>query len=171
MGSRSAHDRLVRKLPETLAGVLGLSVANLKVRRDAHSEADLVLEADQIFVVEFKNSTSAATISATAKQVLAHANRVRRRAVPLVAVPFMGQVGSKICEEAGVSWIDLSGNAHIIAPGLRVIIEGKPNQFIAPGRPANLFAPKFQRKRFKIKQIGRFQSVYLVQSLHAPHSK
>jgi hypothetical protein len=38
-------------------------------------------------------------------------------------------------------------------------------------KPANLFAPKFQRKRFKIKQIGRFKSVYLVQTLHAPHSK
>jgi len=38
-------------------------------------------------------------------------------------------------------------------------------------KPANLFAPKFQRKRFKIKQFGRFQCVYLVQSLHAPHSK
>jgi hypothetical protein len=25
-----------------------------------------------------------------------------------------------------------------------------------------------ERKRFKIKQIGRFQSVYLVQSVHAP---
>jgi len=38
-------------------------------------------------------------------------------------------------------------------------------------KPANLFFPNFQRKRFKIKQIGRLKSVYLVQSLHAPHSK
>jgi hypothetical protein len=38
-------------------------------------------------------------------------------------------------------------------------------------KPANLFLPNFQRKRFKIKQIGRLKSVYLVQSLHAPHSK
>src|SRR5579863_9438830 len=38
-------------------------------------------------------------------------------------------------------------------------------------KQANLFLPKFQRKRFKIKQIGLFQSVYLVQSVHAPHSK
>jgi len=29
-------------------------------------------------------------------------------------------------------------------------------------KPANLFLPNFQRKRFKIKQIGRFKSVYLV---------
>jgi len=29
----------------------------------------------------------------------------------------------------------------------------------------------FQRKRSKIKQIGRYLSVYLVQSVHAPHSR
>ena len=34
-------------------------------------------------------------------------------------------------------------------------------------RPIGLFA-NLQRKRRKIKQIGRFQSVYLVQSVHAP---
>src|ERR1039457_7643306 len=33
-------------------------------------------------------------------------------------------------------------------------------------KPANLFLPNFQRKRFKLKQIGRIKSVYLVQSLH-----
>jgi hypothetical protein len=57
----------------------------------------------------------------------------------------MGDVGRRICEEACVSWLDLSGNARIIAPGLRVIIEGKTNQFIVRGRPANVFAPKSSR--------------------------
>jgi hypothetical protein len=145
MGSHSEHDRLVSKVPGMLADVLGLSTANLKVRQGTPSGADLVVDAGQTFVVEFKSSTSAAPIAAATKQVLAHANRVHRHVVPLVAVPFMGQVGRRICEEAGVSWIDLSGNAHITAPGLRVIIDGKPNRFIAPGRPANLFAPMSSR--------------------------
>ena len=135
----------MRKVPGTLAGILGLGVADLRVRQDTRSGADLVVDAGQTFVVEFKSSTSAAPIAAAAKQVLAHVNRVRQRVVPLVAVPFMGDVGRRICEEAGVSWIDLSGNARIVAPGLRVIIEGKPNQFIARGRPANLFAPMSSR--------------------------
>ncbi|MBI5544972.1 MAG: helix-turn-helix domain-containing protein, partial [Deltaproteobacteria bacterium] len=61
------------------------------------------------------------------------------------AVPYMGEVGRKVCAEAGVGWLDLSGNAHIIAPGLRVIVEGKPNRFKTAGRPPNLFAPKSSR--------------------------
>jgi hypothetical protein len=34
----------------------------------------------------------------------------------------MGEVGRNACEEAGVGWLDLTGNAHIIAPGIRVIV-------------------------------------------------
>jgi hypothetical protein len=62
-----------------------------------------------------------------------------------VAVPFMGESGKQACERAGVSWFDFSGNAHVIAPGIRVIVEGRPNQFRARGRPASAFAPKSSR--------------------------
>jgi ribosomal protein S28E/S33 len=44
-----------------------------------------------------------------------------------------------------VSWLDLSGNARIVAPGLRVQIEGKSNRFKRVGRPRSLFAPKSAR--------------------------
>ncbi len=57
----------------------------------------------------------------------------------------MGKVGVQICDRAGVSWFDLSGNAHIVAPGLRIIIEGKPNKFVRRGRPSSAFAPKSAR--------------------------
>ena len=51
----------------------------------------------------------------------------------------------ELCEEAGISWMDLSGNARIIAPGLRIVIEGKPNAFPSRGRPATVFAPRSAR--------------------------
>jgi len=145
MGSRSEHDRLAVRVPETLAGLLGVDLADLDLRSNDRSGADLVIAAGQTFVIEFYKSTSAAPIAAAAKKVRALAERVRRGAVPLVAVPFMGQVGRKVCEEAGVGWLDLSGNAHIIARGIRVIVEGKPNRFKAVGRPPNLFAPTSSR--------------------------
>jgi hypothetical protein len=141
MGSRSEHDRLAVKVPETLAGVLGVGLADLDLCPGDPSGADLVVTAGRTFVIAFNKSTSAALIAAAAKKVRELANRVRRRTVPLVAVPFMGEVGRKVCEEAGVGWLDLSGNAHIVAPGLRVIVDGKPNRFKAAGRPPNLFAP------------------------------
>jgi hypothetical protein len=53
--------------------------------------------------------------------------------------------GKRTCERAGVSWFDFSGNAHIVGPKLRVIIEGQPNRFRKRGRPASLFAAKSSR--------------------------
>jgi hypothetical protein len=66
-------------------------------------------------------------------------------ALPLLVVPYMGDAGRRVCEEAGVSWLDLSGNAHVVAPGLRVVIEGKPNLFKRAGRPSTAFSPKSAR--------------------------
>jgi hypothetical protein len=56
-----------------------------------------------------------------------------------------GEVGKTLCEEGNVGWLDLSGNAHLVAPGVRIIVEGKPNRFKRPGRPRSLFAPKSSR--------------------------
>ena len=44
-----------------------------------------------------------------------------------------------------MSWLDLSGNANIIAPGIRVRVEGQPNLYKRPGRPSSAFAPKSSR--------------------------
>jgi hypothetical protein len=130
MSSRSEQGRLAVKVPETLAGLLGV---------------DLVVAAGLTFVIEFNTSTGAATIAVAAKKVRELAGRVRRQVVPLVAVPFMGEVGRRVCAETGVGWLDLSGNARIIAPGIRVIVEGRPNRYRSAGRPPNLFAPKSSR--------------------------
>lgn len=97
------------------------------------------------FVVEWKASGTTAAISGAAEQIRRVAEELGQGAVPVVAVPFMGELGRSLCEEAGVSWIDLSGNASLSAPGLRVRIEGRPNQFKSPGRPSNVFASKSSR--------------------------
>ena len=57
----------------------------------------------------------------------------------------MGDVGRKLCEDSGVSWADLSGNADIFARNLRILIGGQPNLFKSPGRPSSPFAPKSAR--------------------------
>ena len=77
--------------------------------------------------------------------VRASAGRLGKKAVPMITTPFMGEAGSNLCAESGVSCMDLSGNADIRAPGLRIQIKGHPNQFKRRGRPASLFAPKSSR--------------------------
>jgi hypothetical protein len=146
MRSRPEHDRQAPKVPEILAGLLGVTLGDVKVRMEDPSGGDLELKgAGHTFVVEFKKSTSAALIAAAVKQVQDHRKRIGERAVPLVAVPFMGEVGRRVCDEAEVGWLDLSGNAHIIAGSIRIIVDGKPNLFRSAGRPPNLFAPKSSR--------------------------
>ncbi|GAG36614.1 unnamed protein product, partial [marine sediment metagenome] len=129
-----------------LAGLLGVGRNDIEVHPHVPTGAHFVIAATgRTFVVEYRKSTSAALTAAAAKIARERARRFRRRAVPLVAVPFMGDVGRKACEEAGVGWLDLSGNARIVAPGIRVIIQGRPNRFRSAGRPPNLFAPKSSR--------------------------
>jgi hypothetical protein len=146
MRSYSEHDSVVAKVPEILAGLLGISPADIEAHAGDQPGPDLVVKAaGQIFVMEFKKSTGAAPVAAASRQLREYTKRFNKKAVPLLAVPFMGEVGRRLCEEAGVGWIDLSGNARIIAPGIRVIVDGRPNLFRSAGRPPNVFAAKSSR--------------------------
>lgn len=97
------------------------------------------------FVIEWKGSSGLAQVSRAADQLQRFASKLGQRVVLLLAVPFMGPIGRERCREAGVSWLDLSGNAHIVAPGIHIRIEGQPNLFRRPGRPSSAFAPKSSR--------------------------
>lgn len=97
------------------------------------------------FVIEWKSSGTAAMVSMAVRTLRQFAESSREKLIPVVAVPYIGEVGKKLCEEANVCWLDLSGNAHLVATGLRIIVEGKPNRFKRPGRPRSLFAPKSSR--------------------------
>lgn len=126
-----------------------LDVAPAEIRQRQHRRAptaDAVIEiAGATFVVEYKSSGSTAPVSAAIEQVRRLASSIGSDAIPLVVVPFMGPVGRRRCEDADVAWLDLSGNARIVAPGIRVLIEGQENQFKSRGRPSSAFAPKSSR--------------------------
>lgn len=91
------------------------------------------------------HSKNASDLSRGIQKVLNAHQKYHGESIPLLSVPYMGATGAKRCHEAGISWIDLSGNAHITGRGLRIHIEGKPNQFKQPGRPSSPFAPKSSR--------------------------
>lgn len=144
MANRPAEKRIFAEVPAALASLL--DVPRREVDIQAGTEADLLVRAaGHTFVVEVLSTASPGVLAAHASQVTKLARQQRRKAVPLLVVPFMGGAGRRICEDASVSWFDLSGNAHIVAPGLRIIVEGRPNRFRGPGRPASIFAPKSAR--------------------------
>lgn len=77
--------------------------------------------------------------------------------VPVVAVPFMGPKAREYARSVGLSWMDLSGNADIRGPGLRILVEGKPNRFASPGRPSTAFSDRAARiSRAMLAEPGRW---------------
>ncbi|MCA9227762.1 MAG: hypothetical protein KDA47_19210 [Planctomycetales bacterium] len=95
------------------------------------------------FISDYKPQVSAAAVSQAIESLQRSDNP--DGAIRLVVVPFMGDAGRGLCDRAEVSWLDLSGNARVFAPGLRIQVEGRPNKFVQRGRPPNVFAPKSSR--------------------------
>ena len=155
MAVRTTEMQLVAEVPAALASLLDVPQEDVKV--EAGSEADLrVSAAGHSFVVEVLGAASPGALAAHASQVAAAARRHGRKAVPLLVVPFMGDAGRRVCDDASIPWFDLSGNAHIVAPGIRIIVDGRPNRFRGPGRPASIFAPKSARVvRWLLENEGR----------------
>jgi len=150
--NRALSQRLEEEVPKRLAELLAVPPSLVKVQRQPAAGRGkpggvdlLVSAADFTFVVECKASGQAASVAMAARSVREFAKQLKKESILLVAVPYMGEVGQRLCEEAEVCWLDLSGNAHLVAPGLRVNIEGKPNVFKRPGRPRSVFAPKSAR--------------------------
>jgi hypothetical protein len=96
------------------------------------------------WIIVHKNSSESIPIQRACAAVVAE-SMVDPEVVTLIVVPFMGKSGAEACMAAGTSWLDLSGNARVDAPGLVVDISGKPNEFIQPGRPGSVFSPKSSR--------------------------
>ena len=107
--------------------------------------ADLEVKIPQrTFAVEIKSASSVDRLIPAIKR-LKSITHERNDVIPVLAVPFMGETGRKLCAKEKINWFDLSGNIRLDAPGLKIIIEGKPNRFKRRGRPTNLFAPKSSR--------------------------
>jgi hypothetical protein len=120
--------------------------AKITLPRAQDVGGDLVArDGDAILVIEVKRLAEPGWLGGAIDQARAAARTVGRNAVPVIVVPFMAEGGRRLCEQSKVSWFDLSGNAHIEAPGLRIHVEGKPNIFKRRGRPSTVFAPKSSR--------------------------
>jgi hypothetical protein len=150
--NRRLDQRTVDDISRRLAELLAVPVSRVSVKRepflpaDKSNRVDLLASASGFkFAVEWKAGGSAAEVGMAVRSVLGFVAKSREKLIPLVAAPYMGEVGQRLCAEAEVCWLDLSGNANLVAPGLRVNIEGKANQFKRPGRPRSVFASKSSR--------------------------
>ncbi|MEW6777931.1 MAG: type IV toxin-antitoxin system AbiEi family antitoxin [Bdellovibrionota bacterium] len=142
-------DQLARReAPKLLEKVTGLPVRVEEApnRKRGVEGPDFALRAgDYTFLVEVKSSSAAGPVDLAVQHLKKLLPKGRKNTIPLLVVPYMGNTGWAKCLEADVSWLDLSGNARIKAPGLIIGLQVYPNRFKGKGRPSTAFAPKSSR--------------------------
>ena len=139
-------DDMLDRVPEFLSRSTGLSADSVEPQLPGNPGPDLRVRCGEYrFVVEVKHASTADAVGAGVHALERYRDADDHLMIPLLIVPYMGEVGRRIAEDAGVSWLDLSGNASIRAPRLNVRLIGQPNRFVRKGRPRTLFAPRGSR--------------------------
>ena len=147
MGISERHSIL--QAVQRLSEVLGVEVPEANVRYEVcvgRRRADAVVDTgSHEFVIEWKASGSLGHVFGAVHQARAMASDLPNSMIPLLVVPFMGESARAYCDEVGMAWLDLSGNAKIVAPGLYVHTIGHDNKFRRPGRLESPFGPRGSR--------------------------
>lgn len=99
---------------------------------------------DVTYLIEYKQNGDVSSVI-NGIQYLRKVKSNKNNIIKTLVVPYMHALGRQHCKEAEISWLDLSGNANITGPGIRIIIEDQPNLFKRPGRSTNVFSPKSSR--------------------------
>lgn len=155
-GALAVEREAAHRLPEILTELLGEPGLRLDAPSATDGGVDLVGHDEQghRWVFQVKASSQPGRVADVASRM-----RDLRRddTIPILVVPYMAPAGARAAEEAGLSWIDLSGNARIRSDDLYVRVEGRPNQFRSRGRPSSPFAPKSARvTRVLLEDPGRW---------------
>jgi hypothetical protein len=135
----------LHRLPGLLADLFDEPRGALQLRRGPGPDRgfDAVVDhRDRRWLIGIKSSSGPGMVASVADQVASLADP---DGLAILVVPFMTPAGAKTAADRGLSWIDLSGNAHVRDDGLYIRVGGRPNQFTAVGRPSSPFAPKSSR--------------------------
>jgi len=113
---------------------------------DDGGQLDAVFAAGGLFFgLEWMRSGSVGHVATAIRQLGVLRDSLPQEVIPILAVPYMGEAAQELCARAELPWLDLSGNALIIAPGIFYQNLGNPNRFRRPGRPESAFGPKGAR--------------------------
>jgi len=164
----SFEKQVISEIPGILARLLEVPEDRIKILEQRKDPGpDFVVDAGKYtFLVECKSSSTRALLHPAVVQLKETRETSGQDVIPLLVVPYMGETGRQFCDRHGIAWVDLSGNAHIKAPGLLIHIEGRPNRFKKAGRPPNIFAPKSSRivRQFLIEPYRSFTQRELSQA-------
>ena len=140
----------IRQALQCLAEIFGIpnlaEDAQTEVQSNNGHRWDAVFTArGHTFVLEWKRSASLSHIAAAIHQLDIAKHSFPYEVTPLLAVPHMGEAARERCAQAELPWLDLSGNARIIVPGIFYQNLGNRNLYRRRGRPESAFGPKGSR--------------------------
>ena len=134
----------IRQAAVRLAEIFGVS--ELAERSDDGGQWDAVFAVGGLsFVLEWKSAGAPGHVAAAIRTLARAKHSFPHEVIPLLAVPYMGEAAQALCARAELPWLDLSGNARIIVPGIFYQNLGNPNRFRRAGRPESAFGPKGAR--------------------------
>ena len=145
------------RIPAILADALGLDARQVRITASKDEAYDFNADAGgRSLLIEVLGPSMPA--------LLRHWERVSRAAkkrdIPLIVVPYMTPSARALCNEHGINWVDLAGNASVRAPGLQIRIDGQPDLYARRGRPASVFERRSSRlTRILLQHPGREWSV------------
>lgn len=67
-----------------------------------------------------------------------------QRLYPVLVAPFISETSARICEEAGIGYVDLAGNARLVFDMIYIVDRGHPNPE-PDRRKKSLFGPRASR--------------------------
>ena len=140
----------IRQAADRLAEILDVPDLAGHTRMAIHSndgrQWDAVISARGLYyVLEWKRSGSLSHIATAIHQLETTKHSFSHDVIPLLAVPYMGKAAQEHCAKADLAWLDLSGNARIIAPGIFYQNLGNPNRYRRAGRPETAFGRRGSR--------------------------
>ena len=140
----------IRQATERLAEILGVpglaEDAGLQVRASHRYTWDAILRVrGHWFILEWKRSGSVSAAAGAIRFFEMARSSLPHEGIPLLAVPHMGEAAQELCALAGLAWLDLSGNARIVVPGIFYQNLGNSNRFRRPGRPESAFGARGSR--------------------------
>ena len=138
-----AHQQIASRLTE----ILGEPVADISrqtgtpLGRDR--PGDFALTGRGLsFLTEYKSVSSLSQLARTIDSLSKLRPTLPPATFPLLAVPYMGPDAQAWCERADIPWLDFSGNARIIVPGIFYQNLGHANRFKKTGRPGTAFGTR-----------------------------
>ena len=143
---RYAIEHAVQRLIEILTVPIGAVEVSYEETVASVPVADAVVRGEShAFALCWSYSGALGQVAHAVDRIVIMRDGLPNSPIPVLAAPFIGESARECCRQAGVSWLDLSGNAWITAPGIYINILGNKNLYRRPGRPDSAFSPRGSR--------------------------